>query len=390
MTLSYSRHLERLLTNTPFFFHLFRAEKGSLGLFKRLGIHDKLISIYTADTTPDSLEAQLVLPAAADYFANYLRQYPDLFIGPKAQTSESRLLSKTLEAISKAVNIQASHWPLLSQVNQSSPQLSKLVLHLDVLQAVPRSALLNKPVPGYPPRAMSVLLKIPVTAESPEALNTLANIFHGATSAVPGELMGGLTGEPSRFIDAQTEATASRDLYQAYITRHPSAWTAVIEHANRSLSNKNMVFAAIHFIQSIITAQWKDLAHSAENPTAPVTGSLAILAPGTFEKVVPYLLQRSPSNAQTVAGSGPLRMDDPDHHALYELVNRRFDLLKLFKAALERDAAKFPAASGTAAPVGASRIGPVLKQINDRIRQGPWNTAKEGRNTVSVATEAAA
>jgi hypothetical protein len=231
---------------------------------------------------------------------------------PHDFAKSTEIQEKIIKKISAAVDLSPSRW-----AHAQSPAED-----LHVLSCIPRPVLLSL-------GSRSPLLSIPSRATNPDALHTLATIFHGPIEVDTITF-------PPRALDVEDdegERRAARDLYYSYISHNDRLWSDIITHAD-TVALKEQALAAINLLKAVITAKWD--------------GSNAILE--ARSTVVPWLLSPPKTFSNLVGGHGDAES------AAYKIAMAKFDVLKAFYARVKDS--------------GADAV--VLRAAQERIAEGPW------------------
>ncbi|KAF1999685.1 hypothetical protein P154DRAFT_436677 [Amniculicola lignicola CBS 123094] len=304
----------------------------SLDFLKSQGIHGELIAFHTSDTP--SLEHSFLSPRTAHYIGEYASTYPDDF-----------------EKSSQAHTIRQHAHRNISKGEASD---------LSILAAMPRSSLV-------PSRSGNLawdecpLLDIPISRTNPDALKTLATVFHGPLQ--PELTFPPSTNSlhnPSRTL---TEQTFARLLTSLYVTKNPQLFTAIIAHAE-TLAMQENALAAISLLRAIITANWASdplppTINIAQNDPIlmrlsqfPATGVELVLDPRISGAVLPFLLKPATSFSGLVGGKG-----DAENSA-YVIASAKFGVLKALEKRLQEGGEKQD----------------VLVMVRRRVGEGVWGT----------------
>jgi hypothetical protein len=299
----------------------------------------------------DIMESMFLYGPAANYIATYASLYSKHF-------QASSLPKKVNERLSNALSMSSSRWQ-----HMESP---KHDLHL--LASLPRPALLPQ---SEGPAAWSAtpLSLIPSKATNPDALNTLATIFHGPEEKV-------ITFPPTSPMTNETtpaeesEAAAARALYLNYVAQNPRFWNDIATHAD-TVALKDHALAALNCLNAVITANWSIKASFPVPSTAiatPVSGHLAILSPPALEYALPYLLSPPKTFSNLVGGRGD------SESAAYKIAAAKFDALTALHGRLESQVGLEP----------GQGYEDILATIGKRLAEGPMS--REGEVGGRVAT----
>ena len=276
------------------------------------GLHDRTSNIYLQSSAGiDLMESMFLYGPSANYLATYASLYPRHF-------QASNLPKKVNARLMEALAISSAKW-----AHSESP---KHDLHL--LASLPRATLLPT-AEGPAAWATSPLSLLPSKVTNPDALNTLATVFHGPPKKIitfpPTSPM---TDEPSP--QEELEAAAARALYMNYLANNSNLWSDITTHAD-TVALKDLALSALNCLQAVITANWStkpSLALPTSTMATPPSGHLAILSPPALEYTLPYLIKPAQMFANMVGGRG-----DSESSA-YTIANAKYDALKALHGAL--------------------------------------------------------
>ncbi|GAB7339527.1 hypothetical protein MBLNU457_6141t1 [Dothideomycetes sp. NU457] len=339
----------------------------SLDFLLKQGLHDRAGSFYLDPTNPkhDPLDLHFLYGSSANYVASYGSNYASHFL-----SSSTR--EQTVKRLCQSLDLSPGKW-----AHQESPKHD-----LHVLASIPRVALLPRG-PGNRGWSSSPLSLLPSQGTNPDALNTLAAVFHGPrrneTITYPQQSPMKDHTDPA----GESEAQAARALYYLYLNYNPRLFSDLVAHAE-TVALKDHALAAINVICAVITAKWAALPASAEGntpseadlqswlptpPTAtPAHGVQAILAPPSLEYTLPYLIKPAQSFANLVGGRGDVES------AAYKIASAKFDALRALHDNLE-DIARSEPGQG---------YEDILNTLQKRITQGPMS--REGEVGGQIAT----
>ena len=257
------------------------------------------------------MESMFLYGPAANYLATYASLYPRHF---QASNMPKRVNSRLMEALT------------MSPAKWAHAESPKHDLHL--LASLPRTTLLPS-AEGPAAWATTPVSLLPSKVTNPDALNTLATIFHG-----PSQKM--ITFPPtSPMTDApspqeELEAAAARALYMNYLANNSNLWSDITTHAD-TVALKDLALSALNCLQAVITANWStkpSLALPTSTMATPPSGHLAILSPPALEYTLPYLIKPAQTFANLVGGRG-----DSESSA-YKVATAKWDALKALHSAL--------------------------------------------------------
>lgn len=310
------------------------------------GVHARTVAIYLQlpGAAIDPLEAMFLYGPAANYIATYASNYPTHFMA-------SQLPQQVNTRLGSALDQSPAKW-----AHAESP---KHDLHL--LASLPRSALL----PGPRGWHASPLSLVPSKATNPDALNTLATVFHGPDR----DIIFGSASPATTDSEVQKESALARALYHHYLSFNPRLWQDIANHAD-TVALKDLALSAINVLVSVTTANWSE----APDVDLPVTivhapsGHVALLSPPAVEYTMPYLLKPPRTFANLVGGRG-----DAESSA-YKIAAAKFDALRALNSRLEAQVQQTPGAG----------YEDILRTISRKLAEGPLS--REGEVGGRIAT----
>jgi hypothetical protein len=276
------------------------------------GLHDRTAKIYLqSQAEMDVMESMFLYGPSANYLAKYAELYPRHF---QASSMHKKVNARLMEALAMSF----AKW-----AHSESP---KHDLHL--LASLPRATLLPS-AEGPAAWATTPVSLLPSKVTNPDALNTLATIFHGPSRKIttfpPTSPM---TDEPSP--QEELEAAAARALYMNYLANNSNLWSDITTHSD-TVALKDLALSALNCLQAVITANWStkpSLALPTSTMATPPSGHLAILSPPALEYTLPYLIKPAQTFANLVGGRG-----DSESSA-YKVATAKWDALKALHSAL--------------------------------------------------------
>lgn len=276
------------------------------------GLHDRTANTYLhSGQDIDMMESMFLYGPSANYIATYASLYPRHF-------QASGMPKQVNHQLMNALSLSPSKW-----AHAESP---KHDLHL--LASLPRASLLPN-AEGPAAWATTPLSLLPSKATNPDALNTLATIFHGPSrKIITFPATSPMVDEPSP--QEELEAAAARALYMNYVANNTRFWNDIATHAD-TVALKELALAALNCLHSVITANWStkpSLALPSSTMATPPSGHLAILSPPALEYTLPYLVKPPQTFANLVGGRG-----DAESSA-YKIATAKWDALKALHAAL--------------------------------------------------------
>lgn len=300
----------------------------SLDFLKEQKIHKQIVDFHTADEP--SLEHSFLGPRTAQYISDYATNYPENF-------EKSPELPRICTYLGRSIRNCEAH-------------------DLSILASMPRATLIPQTAAGLA-WDDCVLLDIPITRTSPDALKTLAAVFHGPPQqelTFPQVETIGLDSKRT-----ETESIFARLLTSLYYAKHPSMFSDLVTHIS-TIAMKDNALAALALLRAIITSSWSSAplpeATSTVHPTHarlqnfPHTGLELVLDPARSGGVLPALLRPATTFSNLVGGRGDAE------NAAYQVAMARFDTLKTLGQALDK----------------AGGRGDVLAMVRQRMSEGPW------------------
>ncbi|KAJ4350221.1 uncharacterized protein N0V89_008842 [Didymosphaeria variabile] len=300
----------------------------SLDFLKEQNIHKRIIDFHTSDSP--GLDHSFLSPRTAQYISDYASAYPENF-----ETS---------------AELQTIRTYLGRNIRRCEPH------DLNILASMPRATLIPRSATGLA-WDDCVLLDIPITRTNPDALKTLAAVFHGPPKqeiTFPQVETIGL--DPKRI---EIESVFARLLTSQYYTKHPSLFSDLVTHTS-TIAMKDNAVAALTLLRAIITSSWSTASVPDIIPTSdatytrlhnfPRTGLDLVLDPARSGGVLPALLKPATTFSNLVGGRGDAE------NAAYQVAMSRFDALKALGRRLEQDGGR----------------NDVLQMVTRRVNEGPW------------------
>ncbi|KAF1959721.1 hypothetical protein CC80DRAFT_466808 [Byssothecium circinans] len=299
----------------------------SLDFLQEHGIHKGIVDFHTLDEP--RLEHSFLSPRTAQYISDYASNYPDNF----ENSAEMPIVRNYLH----------------QNIRKCEPH------DLSILASMPRATLV-------PQRSGTlfwddcVVLDIPITRTNPDALKTLAAVFHGPLKPELTFPQVETLGEDQKRIE--TEAYFARLLTYLYYTKHPSVFADVVTHAD-TIAVKDNAIAALTLISALITSTWSSTPPSTIPSNDPVTSRLQtfpqtgldlILDPTISGGVLPLLMKPATTFSNLVGGRGDAE------NAAYQVAMAKFDVLKALGRRLEKESARQD----------------VVSMVARRVNEGPW------------------
>ncbi|KAF2016217.1 hypothetical protein BU24DRAFT_422565 [Aaosphaeria arxii CBS 175.79] len=324
--LSFYSDLITAIKDTP---HLTNQHSSlSLDFLKDQGIHKQIIEFHTSDSP--GLEHSFLSSRTAHYISEYASTYPVDF----EQSPEMQSIRQYIHR----------------NISRCEPN------DLSVLASMPRATLVPRKSTGLAWND-AVLLDIPISRTNPDALKTLATVFHGPP-AEPITFPQPVITSTQRERNV-TERVFARLLTALYYSRNTSFFTDIVKHADL-IAMKENALAALTLLRSIITSSWDTQASSVvieENDPIyqqlqqfPKTGVDAVLEPSISGGVLPYLMKPATTFSNLVGGRGDAE------NAAYQVAMAKFDVLQALGERLEKDGGRQD----------------VIAMIRKRVAEGPW------------------
>ncbi|KAF2274121.1 uncharacterized protein EI97DRAFT_469078 [Westerdykella ornata] len=308
----------------------------SLDFLKEHNIHKSIIDNHTAKDR--SLEQGFLHSRTAHYIAEYVSSYPD--------DSENSAETLTIRQY------------VQRKVRELDPS------DLSIIAAMPRTSLIPRHAADLRGDGC-VVLNIPFRKTTPDALKTLAAVFHGPqreeitfplSSAHP-------PASPARISE---ERVCARLLTYLYLTKNPTFFSDLISHAD-TVAMTDTALASLTVLSALITSNWEtgspsqEALYLSDDPTAiqqarsfPHSGVALVLDSALSGAVLPYLLRPPKSFSNLVGGRGGAE------NAAYKVAVAKFDVVKLLYDGLVR------------AGEGGGGYGVVVDMLRRRINEGVW------------------
>ncbi|KAF2473126.1 uncharacterized protein BDR25DRAFT_302131 [Lindgomyces ingoldianus] len=303
----------------------------SLDFMKTLGIHKSIIDLHTTESP--SIEYSFVSGRTANYISDYASTYPEDF-----------------ESSPEMNNIR-------QYVHRNIRKCESNDLH--ILASLPRASLLPRISSGLA-WDDCVLLDIPLIRTTPEALKTLATVFHGPPKEE-------VTFPPTQRGAAASRRALSEQMYarillSLYYAKNPSMFSEIVTHAD-TIAMKEHALATLVLLRSIIMSNWNAEPHDEIIPSSdpiylrlqqfPNSGVDLILDPSISGGLLPYLLKPATTFSNLVGGRGDAE------NAAYQVAMAKFDVLKALGTKLEE--------------VGGRQD--VVGIVKKRLAEGPWGVS---------------
>jgi hypothetical protein len=204
------------------------------------------------------------------------------------------------------------------------------------------------------------MLDMPITRTNPDALKTLATVFHGPLKdELSFPKVESVGSDPKR---RQSESTYARLLTALFYSKKPNMFSDIVSHIE-TIAMKENALATLSLVRALITSSWStgpvadvDLAN---DPTYtrlsafPKSGVDLILDPSISGGVLPSLLKSATTFSNLVGGLGDAE------NAAYQVAMAKFDVLKALGRKLEEDGGRQD----------------VLAMVRRRVGEGPWGVS---------------
>jgi hypothetical protein len=300
----------------------------SLDFVKEQGIHKDIIDFHTSDSP--GMEHSFLGGRTAHYIAEYAITYPENFENsPELQTIRQHVHR----------NIRKC------EAND-----------LTIVAAMPRASLVPQRATGLA-WDDCVILDIPIKRTNPDALKTLATVFHGP----PKEEIVFPARDVANSASNRTvvESAYARLLTSLYYTKNSTFFSDLITHAD-TVAMKENALAALSLLSAIITANWDSTTLPEKIPENdpiylrlqefPKTPIDLILDPTISGGVLPYLIKPATTFSNLVGGRGDAE------NAAYQVAMAKFDVLQVLGRRLESDGGRQD----------------VIAMVRRRVSEGPW------------------
>lgn len=301
----------------------------SLDFLQEQGIHKQIIDFHTTESP--GLEHSFLSNRTAHYISEYASTYPVNF-------ESSSELSVIRQYVHRNIRSCSAN-------------------DLSVLASMPRATLIPQRA-GKVAWDEAIILDIPVTRTNPDALKTLATIFHGPAKeelTFPEPVISDLSRNRTT-----TEKVFARLLLALYYTKKPTLFTDLVKHAEL-IAMKENALAALTLLRAIITSEWDSQTLPNIIPETdpvyqrlrqfPKTGVDALIDPSISGVVLPYLMRPATTYSNLVGGRGDAE------NAAYQIAMAKFDVVQALAQRLEKQ--------------GGTRQD-VIAMVRRRVAEGPW------------------
>jgi hypothetical protein len=300
----------------------------SLDFVKEEGIHKGIVDFHTSDTP--GVEHSFLSSRTAQYISDYASTYPENF--------------------EKSSDMQTIRTYVHRNIRKCEAST------LNIIASMPRSTLI-------PRRGSSlawddcVILDMPITRTNPDALKTLATVFHGPPKEeLTFPKFESVGSDPKR---RESESSYARLLTALFYSKKPNMFSDITSHIE-TIAMKENAFAALALIRALVTSSWSteaipdlELANDpiyARLSSFPRSGVDLLLDPSISGGVLPSLLKPATTYSNLVGGLGDAE------NAAYQVAMAKFDVLKTLGRKLEEEGGRQD----------------VLAMVRRRVAEGPW------------------
>jgi hypothetical protein len=204
-----------------------------------------------------------------------------------------------------------------------------------------------------------VILDMPITRTNPDALKTLATVFHGPLDEeITFPKVERVGSDPKR---RQSESSYARLLLALFYSKKPNMFSDIVVHIE-TIAMKENALAALTLVRALITASWsvepiEDVSSSDATyirlNSFPKSGVDLLLDPSISGGVLPSLLKPATTYSNLVGGLGDAE------NAAYQVAMAKFDVLKALGRKLEEDGGRQD----------------ILAMVRRRVGEGPWGVS---------------
>ncbi|KAJ5251565.1 hypothetical protein N7489_001975 [Penicillium chrysogenum] len=329
-------------------------------------LHSQVLTYYLDESRLDSVDLLYLSGPVMAYVARYAEMYPNHLL-----QNPSTLLDGIISRINRSLAIPSAQW-----AHGEVP-----TGHLAILASLPRVLLVEAGKHGANP-----VLAIPTNPPNSEALDVLANVFHGPQRTGVSDSMN-LNTSGSTPTDWEREAAAARILYFLYVNQNPTFWDNVVGAAD-VLVMKDVALSAINFMKAITTANWKPSPSAPVNPSRfqlpseeglgqlspatngffPTSGAWAVLTPPALTTLLPYLFKPPRTYADFVGGGA-----GDSQSVVWKVATAKHDVLVALHSRL-------PETDGQ-----LEGFEDIMQTLQQRVNQGPWGPVQSGGTQVVTA-----
>lgn len=298
---------------------------------KEEGIHRGLVDFHTSDSP--GIEHSFLSSRTAHYISDYASTYPENF-----------------ENSSDMPTIRTYVHNNIRKCEAST---------LNIIASMPRSTLIPRRGTGLA-WDDCIILDMPITRTNPDALKTLATVFHGPPQEeLTFPKVETVGSDPKR---RQVESSLSRLLTALFYRQKPNMFSDIVSHIE-TIAMKENALAALTLVRALITSSWSteplpDIVPTndpvyAQLSSFPKTGVDLILEPSISGGVLPSLLKPATTFSNLVGGLGDAE------NAAYQVAMAKFDVLKALGRRLEENGGRQD----------------VLAMVRRRVGEGPWGVS---------------
>lgn len=312
----------------------------SLDFVKEEGIHKGIVDFHTSDSP--SIEHSFLSSRSAQYISDYASTYPENFENSSDMPTIRTYVHRNIRKCEASI--------------------------LSIIASMPRSTLIPRRGTGLA-WDECVILDMPITRTNPDALKTLATVFHGPpTEELTFPKVETVGSDPKR---RQTESTYARLLTALFYTKKPTMFSDIVSHME-TIAMKENALAALALVRALITSSWSsepipDM-ESANDATFariskfPKSGLDLILDPSISGGVLPSLLKPATTFSNLVGGLGDAE------NAAYQVAMAKFDVLKALGRKLEEDGGRQD----------------ILAMVRRRVGEGPWGVSGSAGSRIAT------
>ncbi|KAF2198235.1 hypothetical protein GQ43DRAFT_170224 [Delitschia confertaspora ATCC 74209] len=315
----------------------------ALDFLKQHQLHQEIMGFYTADEADMGIEQSFLGSRVANYVSVYVSTYPDDFEdGPEVQKIRERSALAT---------------------KKCEPD------HLHVLASMPRTSLVPR-ISNRLEWTECPVFSLPITRTNPDALKTLATIFHGPMQE---EITFPAISSPPSSPRHTAEQFYARLITAYYYLKHPTMFSDLIHHAD-TIAMADTALAALLLLRAIITSKWSTLTppnFPSDESTLhvlqqlekfPKSGVELVLDPTISGGVLPYLLKPATTFSGLVGGVGEAES------AAYRVAMAKFDVLKALGERMQHAGVRHE----------------VDSMVRRRIAEGPWGNQNSAGSRIGT------
>jgi hypothetical protein len=312
----------------------------SLDFVKDEGIHRGIVDFHTSGNP--STEHSFLSSKSAQYISDYAYTYPENFENSLDMPGIRNYVHQNIRKCEAST--------------------------LSIIAAMPRATLIPHRGTGLA-WDQCIVLDMPITRTNPEALKTLATVFHGP----PREELTYPNDESasSESHRRQIESTYARVLTALFYGKKPTMFADLVLHIE-TIAMKENALAALGLVRALITSSWSTEpipdVETTNDPTYarvnnfPKTGLDLILDPTISGGVLPTLLKPATTFSNLVGGLGDAE------NAAYQIAMAKFDVLNALGRKLEENGGRHD----------------VLSMVQRRIGEGPWGISSTAGSRIAT------